>query len=195
MMTLAHAICDRALAPGAAPEWVHLFPDGQMTGRDGRAFDMADPAALGLAFQSAGIDLPVDYEHQNDRPEARLSGPVPAAGWIKELKMDAGGLWARVEWTAITRDLISNREYRFISPSFNCHPKTRAISQADCAIGPWPWPWPCASPTRRLSTVSLKNPVRSSQLSAAPPIPMCARPMPPHSKTGLWHRQSAFSLA
>ncbi|MDF3606025.1 phage protease [Paracoccus sp. DMF-8] len=59
----------------------------------------------------------MDYEHQNDRPEARLNGPVPAAGWIKELMRQANGIWGRVEWTARARDMIANREYRYLSPA------------------------------------------------------------------------------
>lgn len=89
-----------------------------MVGRDGRAYELADPSGLILAFQSGGIDLPVDYEHQNDKPEARLSGPVPAAGWIKELRADDTGLWGRVEWTATAREMIGRKEYRYLSPSF-----------------------------------------------------------------------------
>lgn len=126
--TLVLGTCDRALAPdGSAPVWVHLLPEGRMTGRNGRVFDLADPGALVLAFQSSGIDLPIDYEHQNDVPEAKLRGPVPAAGWIKELKVDAGGLWGRVEWTASAAEMIGRKEYRFLSPSFLHHPKTRQI--------------------------------------------------------------------
>lgn len=132
MNGLALATCDRALAPGKAPEWVHLFPQGQMTrsnitARDGRKFDLADPGAIVLAFQAAGVDLPIDYEHQNDRPEAKNNGPVPAAGWIKALRSDDQGLWGRVEWTATAREMIANREYRYLSPSFLYHPKTTAI--------------------------------------------------------------------
>ena len=125
---LALGICDRPFAPdGTAPEWAHLLPDGPATGRDGRYFDVADLGAIILAFQSGGIDLPIDYEHQNDIPEAKLHGPVPAAGWIKELRADAGGLWGRVEWTAMAAEMIGRKEYRFLSPSFLYHPKTRAI--------------------------------------------------------------------
>jgi phage I-like protein len=128
MKGLSLAICDRALAPGgAAPEWVHLLPEGHIKGRDGRDFELADPGALVLAFQSGGIDLPIDYEHQNDKPEAKLSGPVPAAGWIKELKAAAGGLWGRVEWTATAAEMIGRKEYRYLSPSILFHPKTRQI--------------------------------------------------------------------
>lgn len=125
---LAVATCDRALpAEGSAAQWVHLFPEGQMTGRDGRVFDLADPTALVLAFQASGIDLPVDYEHQNDVPEAKLHGPVPAAGWIKELRVHAGGLWGRVEWTVTAAEMIGRKEYRYLSPSFLYHPETRQI--------------------------------------------------------------------
>lgn len=128
MTGLVLATCDRALGPsGAAPEWVHLLPDGKMTGRDGRTFELADAPGLVLAFQSMGVDLPVDYEHQNDKPEAKLSGPVPAAGWIKELRADDSGLWGRVEWTATAREMIGRKEYRYLSPSFLFHPKTRQI--------------------------------------------------------------------
>ena len=128
MTGLVLATCDRALGPsGAAPEWVHLLPDGKMTGRDGRTFELADAPGLVLAFQSMGVDLPIDYEHQNDKPEAKLSGPVPAAGWIKELKADETGLWGRVEWTATAREMIGRKEYRYLSPSFLFHPKTRQI--------------------------------------------------------------------
>ncbi|MCE8536754.1 hypothetical protein KBY27_04725 [Ruegeria pomeroyi] len=89
------AICDREL-PGEAPDWVHLFPLGEMTGRDGRRFSLSDPNAVIDAFRRGGVDLPVDYDHQNDRPP-QSGGPVPAAGWIKDLKITETGLWGRVE--------------------------------------------------------------------------------------------------
>jgi phage I-like protein len=128
MTGLALATCDLALPPGRAPEWVHLFPgDGEVKGRDGRAWQLIDPAALVLNFQSAGIDLPVDYEHQNDTPKAKLNGPVPAAGWIKDLKTDETGVWGRVEWTATAAEMIGRKEYRYLSPSFLYHPQTRQI--------------------------------------------------------------------
>lgn len=119
MSGLTLTICDNALPPGgAAPEWVHLFPSGKIEGRDGRAYTLPDPAGLILDFQARGLDLPVDYEHQNDKPAAKLNGPVPAAGWIKELAHNASGLWGRVEWTATAREMIARKEYRYLSPSF-----------------------------------------------------------------------------
>ena len=123
---LDHALCDLAAAKGA-PEWVHLLPLGHMRGRDGREFDLADPGGLILAFQANGADLPVDYEHQNDKPEARLNGPVKAAGRIKQLEVREDGIWGRVEWTATAAEMIGAKEYRYISPSILFHPKTREI--------------------------------------------------------------------
>lgn len=71
----------------------------------------------------------MDYEHQNDKPEARMNGPVPAAGWIKELRADDTGLWGRVEWTATAAQVIGRKEYRFLSPSFLFDPQTREVKR------------------------------------------------------------------
>ena len=76
--------------------------------------------------QSGGIDLPIDFEHQNDNPDASLKSPVPAAGWIKVLRGDAG-LRGRVTRTAPAAEMIGNREYRSTSPGFMFDPETRRI--------------------------------------------------------------------
>lgn len=107
--------CDRELS--GAPDWVHLVPAGTSKARDGRRFVVTDPQALVRVFEAQALDLAIDYEHQLDRPEARNSGPVPAAGWIKELAARADGIWGRVEWTKRAKELIGNREYRYLSPS------------------------------------------------------------------------------
>ena len=80
-----------------------------------------------LAFRLGGIDLPIAYEHQNDKPEAKLNEPVPAAGRIKALRADDGGVRGRVEWTATASEMIGRKEYRHLSPSFLHHPQTRQI--------------------------------------------------------------------
>ncbi len=127
-MGLSLATCDVPLPPGVAPEWVHLLPaSGTVKGRDGREWELVDPGGIILAFQSNGADLPVDYEHQNENPAAKLKGPVPAAGWIKELRADANGIWGRVEWTATAAAMIGRKEYRYISPTLVYHAKSRQI--------------------------------------------------------------------
>lgn len=98
-----------------APEWVHLLPLGRTVARDGRQFVLDNPDAVIAHFQAGGVDLPIDYEHQLGNGK-NATGPVPAAGWIKELACRADGIWGRVEWTARARDLITTKEYRYLSP-------------------------------------------------------------------------------
>lgn len=114
-------------AEGGAPEWGHLIPSGRFTARDGRVFDNAAPEGIIEAFAQSAVDLPVDYQHQNDRPEATRSGPIPAAGWIKELAARTDGIWGRVEWTERARDMIARREYRYLSPVLKCRKNDRRI--------------------------------------------------------------------
>lgn len=116
------ATCDSVLPEGDVPAMIHLFPRGHFKARDGRAFTLDQPQGVIEAFREGGIDLPVDFEHQNDNPVALASGPVRAAGWITGLQyFDAGdkeGLWGTVKWTTTAAAMIRRREYRFISPTF-----------------------------------------------------------------------------
>lgn len=108
-----------------APEWVQLIPAGSFSGRDGRGPYLLDGAAVLAAFERGGIDLPIDYEHQTLSATDK-AGPVPAAGWIKQLEVREGSLWGRVEWTEKAAHLIAQREYRFLSPVFR-HDKAGRI--------------------------------------------------------------------
>lgn len=104
------AIFDQALPEpdgAGAPAWAHLLPLGWIVGRDGRTLMLGNPDAVVAAFAAGAIGLPVDYEHQSDKPEPGRVGPIPAAGWIKELAVRADGLWGRIAWTARARDLIA----------------------------------------------------------------------------------------
>ncbi|MFN4263053.1 MAG: phage protease [Thioalkalivibrionaceae bacterium] len=98
-----------------APDWVQLVPAGSFSGRDGRGPYQLDIEAVLAAFAAGGIDLPIDYDHQTLAADEK-AGPVPAAGWIKELQAREGALWGRVEWTPRAAGLIAAKEYRFLSP-------------------------------------------------------------------------------
>ncbi|KPQ07730.1 MAG: Mu-like prophage I protein [Rhodobacteraceae bacterium HLUCCA12] len=113
------------------PGWVQLLPPGaKIAGNDGRTWSLPDPGAVLRAFNAAGVDLAIDYEHQQDDAARRAgNGPVPAAGWIKELRHDpARGLLGRVEWTANARRMIEGLEYRYLSPVF-MHTKAGQITR------------------------------------------------------------------
>lgn len=125
-MTGAVAICEAVELPAkAAPEWVHLLPVGAVNGRDGRRWRLDDPAQV-IARSDKGGDLPIDYEHESEKPK-RHGGPMPASGWIKSLQARSDGIRGKVEWTGRAAELIANREYRFLSPVLQYHPVTGQV--------------------------------------------------------------------
>jgi phage I-like protein len=111
------------LEVGNLPEWIRLLPLGQVDLVDGRPpfeVDQESLVAMVEAFNSRGVDLVVDYEHQSLN-----GGRAPAAGWIKELAAQEDGLWARVEWTAQAQEYLRQKEYRYFSPVLKLDPVTR----------------------------------------------------------------------
>ena len=102
------------------PEWVRFLAPGVNRARDGRVFNVADPAEvvrLSTEYKGA-IDLLVDFEHQFDR--SRDNGqPAPAAAWIKQLAATGPdgtpGIWAQIDWLPGTVELIRKRQYRYLS--------------------------------------------------------------------------------
>lgn len=95
------ATCDGqdlgTVTAGRAPAWVQLLPVGRIEGRDGRSWTLTDPAALIADFAARNVDLAIDYMHQSDAPVSEQSGPVPAAGWIKELRLSSNAIWGEAQ--------------------------------------------------------------------------------------------------
>lgn len=111
-------------------QWVQLFTAAKaVQARDGRAWRMPDLAAVVAATKRRAGQTPlaIDYEHQVER-SASNGQPAPAAGWIVDLEARADGIWGLVEWTAKAAGYLSNREYRFISPSF-LHSKSGEVRE------------------------------------------------------------------
>lgn len=109
-------------------QWVQLFGLGKQTARDGREWWLSHPnQVIQLSLEKAGnTDLVVDYEHQTDKADANGKA-APAAGWIKKLELRETGIWAFVEWTKAASEMIRNREYRYISPTFQTDINTGEI--------------------------------------------------------------------
>ncbi|MEX2450918.1 MAG: phage protease [Rhodospirillales bacterium] len=114
--------------PGGVPEWVHVFPLGKIDARDGRKFEVVDPAGLVQASIDPTMDLVVDYEHQTDNAE-KNGQKAPAAGWIKDLENRADGIWARVEWTPDAAKHLRDKEYRYLSPTFLFDKATKKVTK------------------------------------------------------------------
>lgn len=66
-------------------------------------------------FSTLGTEegLPIDVDHG---PEKR--GDTEAAGWVKEIEQRGLELWARAEWNTLGKQLIEDRRYLFLSPSY-----------------------------------------------------------------------------
>lgn len=98
-----------------APETISVLPIGHVVSSKGE-FDVDEESFRAMKAQIAqrGVDLVVDYEHQT------LKGvEAPAAGWVKELKLEDGQIKAVVEWTPRGAEYLKNREYRYLSPVVN----------------------------------------------------------------------------
>jgi len=102
---------------GAVPQWIRIWPKGPVHHtRDGRQFRLDNPSAYAAKLNASRVDIVVDYEHST----ALLKGQkAPAAGWLKEFKEYDGEVWSRVEWTEEAAELLSKKQYRYISPHFN----------------------------------------------------------------------------
>lgn len=122
LLQSSHAI---ALPSGPAPEWVHLIPVGEFSGRDGRGPYKNNPQSVLDEFASWGMPLAIDYEHQGIYA-ADNGQPAPAAAWVHELQERDGGIWGRTEWTGKAASMIEAKEYKYLSPVFD-HAKDGAI--------------------------------------------------------------------
>lgn len=111
-----------------APDRVLLIPAGRdLTGRDGQqwVFD-AERARNATAANQALI--PVDFNHATEL-KAGKGEDTPAAGWITQVDVRDGALWASIEWTDRGRYAVVGRSYRYLSPAFHFDPKTREIGR------------------------------------------------------------------
>lgn len=97
------------------PEIISVLPLGHVVSSKGE-FNVDEESLREMKAQIAqrGVDVVVDYEHQT------LKGvQAPAAGWVKELKLEDGHIKALVEWTSQAAEYLKNKEYRYLSPVIN----------------------------------------------------------------------------
>ncbi len=130
--SISVALATSALSEGRSG-LVHLLPIGAVKAADGRHWSLNDPAQFIARTKdhARGRPLAVDYEHQTELAVANGQA-APAAGWINDICERDGGIWGRVDWTDRAAEYLSNREYRFISPTFTYEKDTRALH---CLVG------------------------------------------------------------
>ncbi len=115
-LTISPLVIDLHASGDVVPDWVHLVPASEFRGADGRGpYVLADPQAVIDASMTVGR-LVLDECHATDLA-APKGQPAPARGWIVEMQARADGLWGRVEWTPVGRQLMADKSYRGISPA------------------------------------------------------------------------------
>lgn len=113
------ALSSAALSANDVPTRILVAPWGQVESTNGSFVVDDESAALVVAaFREHGTDIPIDYEHQTlGGSYSSPSGQAPAAGWIKRVLSEPGvGILAEIEWTDRAREMLSTREYRYLSP-------------------------------------------------------------------------------
>lgn len=134
MTTVVHEVCRELPANGEPPAWIQLFGAGVLSAVDGRVFLNDRPEEVVRAFVADSRQLPIDWEHATE-VKAPVGEPAPAAGWISQLEVRKGELWAAVDWTENAAAQIRRREYRHVSPAFRMDPKTgRVLKLTSVAI-------------------------------------------------------------
>ena len=110
---------------GEPVKQVQLLPIGDIVSkRDGRRWRVRDLAHAQQVVEAtvataSPTELPIDYDHQLVfAANAQVGGQAPAAGWMRNIRAEADGVWADVEWTDAARAKLQAREYRYLSPYF-----------------------------------------------------------------------------
>lgn len=97
------------------PEVITVLPLGHVISSKGEfEADEESFRTIQDGIAKRGVDVVIDYEHQT-----LGGGEAPAAGWVKELKLEDGCIKAVVEWTPRGAEYLKNREYRYLSPTIH----------------------------------------------------------------------------
>ena len=99
---------------------VLVVPKGQFYGSDSEGNpipESIDETVIDtLAEQLKDKELLVDKDHSSVKKGTERD--TSAMGWMHSFKKGIEGLWAKIRWTNIGRNLVENRVFRFLSPVF-----------------------------------------------------------------------------
>jgi len=125
---------------GDAPLSVQLAPFGEFKGVLNKADGKKTPIVQHLdqaaferilnAWNAAGSpELLVDADHLSCE-----GGSTKAFAWASNLRIEDGGLYADFRFTDAGRAAVNAREYRFVSPVFNCDKNGEAVGLQSVAL-------------------------------------------------------------
>ena len=103
-------------ATGTA-SWVHALPVGEYQHPLHGKLDLSATKLAALAAsvktKARGIDPDIDYDHKEDPAKGHQ-----AAGWVKDAKVEADGLYLHVDWTPDAVKDIKDKKYRYFSAEY-----------------------------------------------------------------------------
>lgn len=117
---------------------VQIAPYGEFNGsdRNGNAIpETLTPdglAQLAETLNASGDSILVDKDHASCR--VGLDRNTQAAGWISKFWTTVKGLFGRMKLTKSGRELVENREYRFLSPTFSLDEEGRPVKLHSVAL-------------------------------------------------------------
>ena len=127
---------DVALADaGDKPVWIQLAKPGVFRGHPAGPFELNDKVFSEIVTNFRATQnraIPIDFEHASEADPTEGSIPVdgaPAQGWIRDLRIDGGGLWGLVEWGDKAREYIRSGAYKFFSPAIRFNAKDRVTGE------------------------------------------------------------------
>jgi phage I-like protein len=105
----------------ALPTEFLLFPFGPSPSSKGTAlFDQKAAEAVMARYQTHGVDLMIDLEHDalEDGPRGTRADARDARGWF-QLELRADGLWmSNIRWTPDGARRLQEKTQRYFSPAF-----------------------------------------------------------------------------
>ena len=113
-----------ALPSGQVPEWMHVLPAGRFTGRNGVGPFVLDDAQAVIHASMAGGKIAIDVNHSTDLKGAR-GEHAPAVGWITSMEAREDGIWAKPSFNKAGRHMMTELEYRGVSPVIDSAPSGR----------------------------------------------------------------------
>lgn len=109
-----------ALSDSALASWIQVAKIGTFHSKRYGKFEITPVMLMEMLnnSQTAGTRMLVDYDHLSLEPQFPEQGK--AAGWFSKLELRNGNreLWGLVEWTPRAAELIRNKEYQYVSPTF-----------------------------------------------------------------------------
>lgn len=119
-----------ATALNGADKWVQIFPAKQeWVGIDGRGpYRLSNPDAV-IAASKISSNLKyamIDRDHA--RQLSKPGTPVKAAAWFQDYEIrEDGSIWGKADWTPSATRELSEKEFRYFSPTFRFDPDTGEI--------------------------------------------------------------------